>query len=113
MLKEYGNRSLGQLISTESVLTPMPREALFGDLQKRRRLVPAGVVNSGVKWGGPICFGDKAPDILGPCGVADDNSYPCASLLQLISGCFQFGFIAARNCHGMATPRKSARYRCS
>src|SRR5271169_1764681 len=32
MLEEYWNRGLGQLISTQCVLTPMPREALFADL---------------------------------------------------------------------------------
>src|ERR1700691_253786 len=113
MLQEYGNRRLGQLISTECVLSPVPRETLFADLQKGGRLVAAGAVNSGLKWGGPICFGDKASDILGPCGVPDGNGYVCAGLLQLIGGGFQFGCIAARNCHGMPTPRKSTRYSCS
>src|SRR5271169_5863543 len=73
MLEEYGNRGLGQLISAECVLAPMPGEALFADLQKGRRLVAAGVMNGGVKSPGPIGFRDKAPDILGPCGVADGN----------------------------------------
>src|SRR5882757_4291230 len=49
MFEKCGNRDLGQLKSTECVLTPMPREALFADLQKRRGLVAAGVVNSGAK----------------------------------------------------------------
>src|SRR5580692_11808483 len=73
MLEEYGNRGLGQLIATERVLTPMAREALFADLQKRRRFVAAGVVNGDSKWGGLICFGDKASDIPGACGIADGN----------------------------------------
>src|SRR5258708_13128431 len=44
ILEDHGNRGLGQLISTECVLTPMTREALFPDLQNSRPIAPAHVV---------------------------------------------------------------------
>jgi hypothetical protein len=46
MFEKSGNRGLGQLKTTECVLTPMPREALFADLQKWPGSLPPAFFSS-------------------------------------------------------------------
>jgi len=78
----------------------MPREALFPDLSKKARARCRGVVNSGVKWGGRSASVTNRLTSSAFVGGADGIEYVCADLLQLISGCLQFGCIAAGNCPG-------------
>src|SRR5690348_3161569 len=99
--------------ATQRVLAPVLREARFGDLQKRRRIVAARVVNRHGERRELFGLGDEALRIRGTRGIADDEGHFRVGFVQLGSSGRELLGIASGDDDRMPSRRKSSSDRCT